>query len=60
MDGVRAYPVSETCAERTKRVQGGPKCLYAFQDCCEYANQLRQQEPNKVLMLARKRKSWGF
>ncbi|KYO23447.1 hypothetical protein Y1Q_0005805 [Alligator mississippiensis] len=54
MDGVRAYPVSETCAERTKRVQGGPKCLYAFQDCCEYANQLRQQEPNKVLMLARK------
>ncbi|XP_019396510.1 PREDICTED: complement C5 isoform X1 [Crocodylus porosus] len=54
MDGVRAYPVTETCAERTKRVQGGPKCLYAFKDCCEYANKLRQQEPNKVLMLARK------
>ncbi|XP_075572529.1 complement C5 isoform X1 [Pelecanus crispus] len=53
MAGVRAYPVSETCRDRAQRIQSNAKCISAFRDCCEFANRLREEEPNKLLILAR-------
>ncbi|XP_009997244.1 PREDICTED: complement C5 [Chaetura pelagica] len=53
MAGVRAYPVTETCSDRAQRVRGSERCVSAFKDCCEFANQLREKEPNKLLILAR-------
>ncbi|NXS27545.1 CO5 protein, partial [Pomatostomus ruficeps] len=53
MSGVKAYPVSETCKERAQRIQRNQKCVSAFQDCCEFANKLRLEEPNKLSTLAR-------
>ncbi|KFO82553.1 Complement C5, partial [Cuculus canorus] len=53
MDGVKAYPVSETCSDRAQRVRRKQRCISAFRDCCEFANRLREEEPNKLLILAR-------
>ncbi|KAJ7406000.1 hypothetical protein WISP_136761 [Willisornis vidua] len=53
MAGVKAYPVSETCSDRAQRIKKSQKCISAFKDCCEFANRLRQEEPNKLLILAR-------
>lgn len=55
MAGVKAYPVSETCRDRAQRIQRNQRCISAFTDCCEYANKLRLEEPNKLLILARMR-----
>ncbi|NWQ80221.1 CO5 protein, partial [Columbina picui] len=53
MAGVKAYPVSETCSDRARRIRSNEKCISAFRDCCEFANRLREEEPNKLLILAR-------
>ncbi|XP_010185264.1 PREDICTED: complement C5, partial [Mesitornis unicolor] len=53
MAGVKAYPVSETCSDRAQRIRSNAKCISAFRDCCEFANRLREEEPNKLLILAR-------
>ncbi|KAM9595853.1 complement C5 isoform 3-T3 [Morphnus guianensis] len=53
MAGVKAYPVSETCSDRAQRIRSNAKCISAFRDCCEFANKLREKEPNKLLILAR-------
>ncbi|PKU37455.1 complement c5 [Limosa lapponica baueri] len=53
MAGVRAYPVTETCNDRAQRIRKDQKCISAFRDCCEFANRLREEEPNKLLILAR-------
>ncbi|NXK43996.1 CO5 protein, partial [Chauna torquata] len=53
MAGVKAYPVSETCSDRARRIRSSEKCISAFRDCCEFANRLREEEPNKLLILAR-------
>uniref|UniRef100_A0A8C3CRV7 Complement C5 n=1 Tax=Cairina moschata TaxID=8855 RepID=A0A8C3CRV7_CAIMO len=53
MAGVKAYPVSETCSDRARRIRSNEKCVSAFRDCCEFANRLREEEPNKLLILAR-------
>uniref|UniRef100_A0A803W1Y6 Complement C5 n=1 Tax=Ficedula albicollis TaxID=59894 RepID=A0A803W1Y6_FICAL len=53
MAGVKAYPVSETCRERAQRIRRNQRCISAFTDCCEFANKLRLEEPNKLLILAR-------
>uniref|UniRef100_A0A8C4UIJ9 Complement C5 n=1 Tax=Falco tinnunculus TaxID=100819 RepID=A0A8C4UIJ9_FALTI len=53
MAGVKAYPVSETCSDRAQRIRHNQKCISAFIDCCEFANKLREKEPNKLLILAR-------
>uniref|UniRef100_A0A8C3V082 Complement C5 n=1 Tax=Catharus ustulatus TaxID=91951 RepID=A0A8C3V082_CATUS len=53
MSGVKNYPVSETCRQRAQRIRGSQKCISAFTDCCEFANKLRLEEPNKILILAR-------
>uniref|UniRef100_A0A8C3MN54 Uncharacterized protein n=1 Tax=Geospiza parvula TaxID=87175 RepID=A0A8C3MN54_GEOPR len=50
---VKTYPVSDTCRERAQRIQRSQKCISAFTDCCEFANKLRLEEPNKLLILAR-------
>lgn len=60
MHGVKVYPVSETCSDRARRIQSHPKCISAFINCCEFANRLREEEPNKLLILARKRKQKSF
>uniref|UniRef100_A0A669Q5Y1 Complement C5 n=1 Tax=Phasianus colchicus TaxID=9054 RepID=A0A669Q5Y1_PHACC len=54
MHGVKAYPVSETCSDRARRIQSHARCISAFINCCEFANRLREEEPNKLLILARK------
>uniref|UniRef100_A0A8C8A813 Complement C5 n=1 Tax=Otus sunia TaxID=257818 RepID=A0A8C8A813_9STRI len=56
MSGVREHPVTETCAERVQRIRGSERCISAFRNCCEFANRLREEEPNKLLILARMRK----
>uniref|UniRef100_A0A8B9FQ06 Complement C5 n=1 Tax=Amazona collaria TaxID=241587 RepID=A0A8B9FQ06_9PSIT len=53
MAGVKAYPVAETCSDRAQRIRSNQKCISAFKDCCEFANRLREEEPNKLLILAR-------
>ncbi|XP_075295627.1 complement C5 isoform X3 [Opisthocomus hoazin] len=53
MAGVKAYPVTETCHDRAQRIRRSEKCVSAFRDCCEFANRLREEEPNKLLILAR-------
>ncbi|XP_074702370.1 complement C5 isoform X2 [Strix aluco] len=53
MAGVKAYPVTETCRERAQRIRSNEKCISAFRNCCEFANRLREEEPNKLLILAR-------
>ncbi|NXE19189.1 CO5 protein, partial [Ardeotis kori] len=53
MAGVKAYPVTETCSDRAQRIRSSEKCISAFRDCCEFANRLREEEPNKLLILAR-------
>ncbi|KFP63066.1 Complement C5, partial [Cariama cristata] len=53
MAGVKAYPVTETCSDRAQRIRSNQKCVSAFRDCCEFANRLREEEPNKLLILAR-------
>ncbi|NWW53317.1 CO5 protein, partial [Pedionomus torquatus] len=53
MAGVRAYPVTETCDSRAQRIRKDKDCVSAFRDCCEFANKLREEEPNKLLILAR-------
>uniref|UniRef100_A0A672TFN6 Complement C5 n=1 Tax=Strigops habroptila TaxID=2489341 RepID=A0A672TFN6_STRHB len=53
MAGVKAYPVTETCSDRAQRIRSNQKCISAFRDCCEFANRLREEEPNKLLILAR-------
>ncbi|XP_021269757.1 complement C5 isoform X1 [Numida meleagris] len=54
MHGVKEYPVSETCTDRARRIQSHARCISAFINCCEFANRLREEEPNKILILARK------
>uniref|UniRef100_A0A8C2Y9R9 Complement C5 n=1 Tax=Coturnix japonica TaxID=93934 RepID=A0A8C2Y9R9_COTJA len=54
MDGVKAYPITETCSDRARRIQSHPRCISAFVSCCEFANRLREEEPSKLLILARK------
>uniref|UniRef100_A0A8C3K2J8 Complement C5 n=1 Tax=Calidris pygmaea TaxID=425635 RepID=A0A8C3K2J8_9CHAR len=56
MAGVKAYPVTETCNDRAQRIRRHKACISAFKDCCEFANRLREEEPNKLLILARMRK----
>uniref|UniRef100_A0A8D2N1R1 Complement C5 n=1 Tax=Zonotrichia albicollis TaxID=44394 RepID=A0A8D2N1R1_ZONAL len=51
--GVKTYPVSDTCRDRAQRIQRGQNCISAFTNCCEFANKLRLEEPNKLLILAR-------
>ncbi|NXL30452.1 CO5 protein, partial [Glaucidium brasilianum] len=53
MAGVRAYPVTDTCRDRAQRIKNNEKCISAFRNCCEFANRLREEEPNKLLILAR-------
>ncbi|KAM6399815.1 complement C5 [Rhynochetos jubatus] len=53
MAGVKAYPVTETCGDRAQRIRSNERCISAFRDCCEFANRLREKEPNKLLILAR-------
>uniref|UniRef100_A0A8C5UJV0 Complement C5 n=1 Tax=Malurus cyaneus samueli TaxID=2593467 RepID=A0A8C5UJV0_9PASS len=53
MAGVKEYPISETCNDRAKRIRKSQKCISAFEDCCEFANTLRREQPHKLLMLAR-------
>uniref|UniRef100_A0A8C3K1X0 Complement C5 n=1 Tax=Calidris pygmaea TaxID=425635 RepID=A0A8C3K1X0_9CHAR len=53
MAGVKAYPVTETCNDRAQRIRRHKACISAFKDCCEFANRLREEEPNKLLILAR-------
>ncbi|KAJ7398992.1 Complement C5 [Pitangus sulphuratus] len=53
MAGVRAYPVTETCSDRAQRIRRSQACISAFKHCCEFANKLRLEEPNKLLILAR-------
>ncbi|KFV90475.1 Complement C5, partial [Eurypyga helias] len=53
MAGVKAYPVTETCSDRAQRIRSNERCISAFRDCCEFANRLREKEPNKLLILAR-------
>ncbi|KAM9218014.1 complement C5 [Leptosomus discolor] len=53
MAGVREHPLTETCQDRTKRIRHNEKCISAFRNCCEYANRLREEEPSKLLILAR-------
>ncbi|NXV12344.1 CO5 protein, partial [Cepphus grylle] len=53
MAGVKAYPVGETCSDRAQRIRKSKMCVAAFRDCCEFANRLREEEPNKLLILAR-------
>ncbi|NXI41495.1 CO5 protein, partial [Galbula dea] len=53
MAGVKAYPVTETCSDRAQRIRSNERCISAFKDCCEFANRLREEEPNKLLILAR-------
>ncbi|NXJ75425.1 CO5 protein, partial [Trogon melanurus] len=53
MGGVRAYPVAETCSDRAQRIQKSEECISAFIACCEFANKLREKEPNKLVTLAR-------
>uniref|UniRef100_A0A8C9L3K9 Complement C5 n=1 Tax=Serinus canaria TaxID=9135 RepID=A0A8C9L3K9_SERCA len=53
MAGVKAYPVSMTCRERIQSSRRSQRCISAFTDCCEFANKLRLEEPNKLLILAR-------
>ncbi|XP_059721229.1 complement C5 isoform X2 [Haemorhous mexicanus] len=53
MAGVKAYPVSMTCRERIQSTRRSQRCISAFTDCCEFANKLRLEEPNKLLILAR-------
>lgn len=53
--GIKAYPISETCRDRAQRIPKSQKCVSAFTDCCEFANKLRLEEPNKLLILARMR-----
>lgn len=60
MAGVKAYPVAETCSDRAQRIRSNEKCISAFKDCCEFANRLREEEPNKLLILARMRKYKSF
>jgi len=60
MAGVKAYPVTETCHDRAQRIRRSEKCVSAFRDCCEFANRLREEEPNKLLILARMRKYESF
>lgn len=55
MAGVKAYPVSDTCRDRAQRIRRNQRCISAFIDCCEFANRLRLEEPNKLLILARMR-----
>ncbi|XP_072208870.1 complement C5 isoform X1 [Excalfactoria chinensis] len=54
MHGVKAYPVTETCSDRARRIQSHTRCISAFVNCCEFANRLREEEPSKLLILARK------
>ncbi|XP_054249289.1 complement C5 [Indicator indicator] len=51
--GIKEYPISETCSDRAKRIRRSEKCIAAFIDCCEFANRLREEEPTKLLILAR-------
>ena len=60
MAGVKAYPVTETCSDRAQRIRSNEKCISAFRNCCEFANRLREEEPNKLLILARMRKYESF
>ncbi|NWU97061.1 CO5 protein, partial [Upupa epops] len=53
MAGVKVYPISETCSDRAKRIRKGERCISVFIECCEFANRLRDEEPNKLLILAR-------
>ncbi|OWK61377.1 Complement C5 [Lonchura striata] len=53
MAGVKAYPVSETCKDRAQRILRNQRCISAFTDCCEFANKLRLEEPNTLMILAR-------
>ncbi|KFP32463.1 Complement C5, partial [Colius striatus] len=53
LSGVKAYPVTETCSDRAQRIRRSARCISAFKDCCEFANRLREEEPNKLLILAR-------
>ncbi|NXS53036.1 CO5 protein, partial [Brachypteracias leptosomus] len=55
MDGVRAHPIYESCRDRAQRARARRRkeCISAFQACCEFANRLREEEPNKMLILAR-------
>ncbi|XP_029469228.1 complement C5 [Rhinatrema bivittatum] len=55
LDGVREYPVSETCESRLQRIGKwkGKFCMAAFKRCCERANELRAVESGKHLILAR-------
>ncbi|XP_077161504.1 complement C5 [Paroedura picta] len=51
--GAEEYPITQTCSERASRIKNVQVCIRAFQDCCEFANKLRQTEPHKILVLAR-------
>nr|XP_033817321.1 complement C5 [Geotrypetes seraphini] len=55
MDGVREYPIYETCESRRVRVNkwNGRFCRDAFINCCELANKLRTLEMGAILTLAR-------
>ncbi|NXN96738.1 CO5 protein, partial [Rhinopomastus cyanomelas] len=53
MAGVQVYPISDTCSDRASRIRKSEKCVSVFIECCEFANRLREQEPNKLLILAR-------
>uniref|UniRef100_A0A8D0HUV9 Complement C5 n=1 Tax=Sphenodon punctatus TaxID=8508 RepID=A0A8D0HUV9_SPHPU len=53
LSGVEAYPISETCSDRSKRIKAQQRCIDAFRACCELATKLRQTESHKNLILAR-------
>ncbi|XP_069465628.1 complement C5 isoform X2 [Ambystoma mexicanum] len=58
VDGVREYPVTDSCENRASRIKNVPRgliqrCIAAFRNCCELANRLRAEEAGKTLDLAR-------
>ncbi|XP_014346298.1 complement C5 [Latimeria chalumnae] len=43
LDGIKAYPITETCDQRARRIRKGEQCFKAFRYCCQFANKLRFQ-----------------
>ncbi|KAK9392405.1 complement C5 [Crotalus adamanteus] len=52
--GAEPYPFPQTCQQRIKRIiKGGPRCIYAFRLCCEFAFKRRLNDTHKHLLLGR-------
>uniref|UniRef100_A0A670YCG7 Complement C5 n=1 Tax=Pseudonaja textilis TaxID=8673 RepID=A0A670YCG7_PSETE len=51
--GAERYPFPQTCQQRIKRIRAGPRCIYAFRLCCEFAAKKRLNDTHKHLLLGR-------